>query len=311
MTTFRDTLGNEEIVSLEVTPPHGTSLAGLEPTLRAAQGRADILDLTDNAMAHMKLSAIALGNIIQETHGIEVMINMGMRDRNVLALQSDLLGAHALGLRTVVALKGDRAASGDHPDAHEVFEGNALRLLHIIGELNAGRSLAGVALDGPTAFLAGTVTNPTHEDRAAEAARLGRRAKAGARFALTQPVFALEQLTDFLDACPEPIPLLLVGLLPLKSLKFARFLANKVPGIHIPPTVMARMEQAAGTTAETELGLTLAEELAGAIREAGSPQVAGLHIMSGGGDSMALNLLTRLRPTAATARTASRAAAGK
>ena len=302
MTAFRDKLGTEEVISLEVTPPHGPALAGVEPMLAVARGRADILGLTDNAMAQVKMSAIALGALVQDAHGVEVMVNLGMRDRNRLALQADLLGAHALGLRTIVALKGDTPDVGDQPDAAGVFEGNALLLLKIIRELNAGRDLAGKPLDGPTDLLAGTVTNPTHENRAAEAARLGRRAEAGAAFALTQPVYDLSQLTEYLNGCPARIPLLLVGLLPLKSLKFAKFLATKVPGVHIPPDIVNLMKNAGGRSAETETGLALARDLAEEIRRMAHPAIAGFHIMTAGTDSLALKLLRELRPTGSACR---------
>jgi len=270
----------EFVVAVEVHPPRGFSphkvLAGAE--LLASVG-ADVIDVADSPMARMRMSPWAVCHLIQQQVGIETTLHFPTRGRNLLRVQGDLLAAHALGIRNVFVVMGDPTSIGDYPEAADNYDLVPSGLIKLIKQkFNAGMDLAGTAIGQPTSFFVGCALNLNPKNPAREMKVLRRKIQAGADFALTQPVFDPEKARRFLEAYeaefgPLEIPVL-VGVMPLYSRRHALFLHHEVPGIHIPPEVMRRIEQA-GEDAPQE-GVRIAQELVEAVR----PWAQGVYIMT-------------------------------
>jgi 5,10-methylenetetrahydrofolate reductase len=248
----------------------------------------DFLNITDSALAKMKLSSLAFASIIKQRLGIETVVNLSCRDRNVIALQSDLLGGWALGVRSVVALTGDAVTVGDLPEAKGVFEVNSVGLLNLIATLNGGKDMAGNELKGHPAYTPGVVVNPNVKNPNAEIKRLLRKKEAGAVYALSQPVFDPEQACAFFEAASSVGLDLFVGLLPFKSVQSFEGI-SKVPGIKIPDAVEQKVRSVAPEKVG-ETSLDVAMEVAERVR----PFVRGFHVVSGGSPLLALDLCQRL-----------------
>lgn len=278
---------DKHILCLEINPPRGTEV---EATLARYEGLSgvDFVNITDSALAKMKLSGLNFASIFKQRFGTEPLVNLSCRDRNVIALQSDLLGAWALGVRSIIALTGDAVTVGDLPEAKGVFEVNSIGLLNIIASLNEGKDLAGVALKGGTSYVSGVVVNPNARNASAEIKRLSRKKEAGAVYALSQPVFDPDHARGFFQAAAEVGIDLLVGLLPYKSSKSFEGI-SKVPGIRVPDQIVERVR----STPEEKIA-DLSIEMAMEIAEAVKPYVRGYHVVSGGSPVLALDLCKRL-----------------
>lgn len=248
----------------------------------------DFLNITDSALAKMKLSSLAFASIIKQRLGIETVVNLSCRDRNVIALQSDLLGGWALGVRSIVALTGDAVTVGDLPEAKGVFEVNSVGLLNLIATLNGGKDMAGNELKGHPAYTPGVVVNPNVKNPNAEIKRLLRKKEAGAVYALSQPVFDPEQACAFFEAASSVGLDLFVGLLPFKSVQSFEGI-SKVPGIKIPDGVAQKVRSVAPEKVG-ETSLDVAMEVAERVK----PFVRGFHVVSGGSPLLALDLCQRL-----------------
>lgn len=248
----------------------------------------DFVNVTDSALAKMKFSSLAFASIIKSRLGLEPVVNLSCRDRNVIALQSDLLGAWALGVRSIVALTGDAVTVGDLPEAKGVFEVNSVGLLNLVSTLNSGKDLAGNELKGHPSYTAGVVVNPNVKNPNAEIKRLARKKEAGAVYALSQPVFDPEQAAAFFEAASSVGIDLFVGLLPFKSVQSFEGIA-KVPGIKIPDAVVEKVRSVApDKVGETSL------EVAMQVAERVKPFVRGFHVVSGGSPLLALDLCKRV-----------------
>ena len=226
-------------------PRARTASAAIEGARLLKAGGVDAVNVTDNPMARLRMSSIAVAALIQRETGLDAVVQITTRDRNVLGLQSDLLGAAGLGVKAILCLGGDPLKIGDYPQAKQVSEVDVLGLLRIAKGLNAGADLAGNAIGAPTRFAIACAANPAAADQEVEFSKLRAKIEAGATFAQTQPVYDLEALERFL-ARPEAraIPIL-VGLIPLLSLKQTLFFANEVPGIVVPAAIQERMRRAA------------------------------------------------------------------
>lgn len=263
------------LVTVELVPPKGIQVQAL--TERASRCKAmgvDAINVPDGPRAMARLSALATAVILEREVGIETLLHYACRDRNLLGMQSDLLGAASLGLRNVLAVTGDPPKLGPYPHATAVFDVDAIGLVNMISRLNSGLDLGGNSIGGPTAFSVGVGANPVAVDLEREYARFRWKVEAGAQWAITQPVFDPDSLFRFLDfAQPFGVPVL-AGIWPLKSLRNAQFMANEVPGVFLPPGILARMER--WTQAEDQLkeGLAIAQELIAAV----SPRVQGLQL---------------------------------
>lgn len=275
------------LLCVEINPPRGTDVSAVIDRYASVKG-IDFVNITDNALAKMKLSGLAFASVIKSRLGLEPLVNLSCRDRNVLGLQSELLGAWVLGVRSVVALTGDAVTVGDMPEAKGVFEVNSIGLLNIVSTLNGGKDLAGAELKGYPAYLPGVVVNPNARNINAEIKRLVRKREAGAAYALSQPVFDAEQAKTFFQAAAEVGIDLFVGLLPFKTHHSFEGIA-KVPGIRFPDAVAERVRGAAPEKV-AELSLEVALEVA----ESAKPFVRGFHVVSGGSPLLALDLCKKI-----------------
>jgi 5,10-methylenetetrahydrofolate reductase len=275
------------LLCVEINPPRGTDIEAVIQRYATVQG-IDFVNITDSALAKMKFSSLAFASIIKQRLGLEPLVNLSCRDRNVIALQSELLGAWALGVRSIIALTGDAMTVGDLPDAKGVFEVNSIGLLNLVGSLNGGKDLAGAELKGHPSYTCGVVVNPNARNSAAEIKRLARKKDAGAVYALSQPVFDPEQAHSFFKAAAEVGIDMFVGLLPFKSVQSFEGIA-KVPGIRIPDSVVERVKSVpAEQVAETSMDVALQ------VAEASAPFVRGFHVISGGTPLLGLDLCKRV-----------------
>jgi 5,10-methylenetetrahydrofolate reductase len=281
-----------QLVCLEVNPPKGTDIEPVLARYRGVHG-VDLFNVTDSALAKMRMSGLMFAALCKERLGIEPVVNLSCRDRNLIGLQSDLLGAWALGIRSVVALTGDAVTVGDLPDAKGVFEVNSIGLLGVIHTLNQGRDLAGSNLKGCSHFVPGVVFNPNVKNPGAEIRRLQKKKDAGAVYGLSQPVFDAGLAEQFFKAAETVGLELFVGVLPFKSRKTMDGIV-KVPGIKIPQSAIERVESVpeAGVS---EVSIQMALEVCQRCR----PYVRGYHVISGGTPLLAIELCTRIAGDAA------------
>jgi len=279
----------EFVISVELDPPRGSNPAkALQGAARLREAGVDVINIGDNVMARVRMSALGLALLIQQQIGLETIIHFSPRDRNLMAVQSDLLGAHALGIRHVLAVTGDQLRASTNPRVTAVWDVDSIGLIGILKRMNQGVDYAGTSIGRPTAFLVGCSVGPEGpRPIEEELERLKRKLDAGADFIMTQPLFTLEQLERFLDrAGPLPVPLIL-GVVPLESYRQAELLHHEVPGFRVPEEIRERMRRA-GDHAAAE-GLAIADEFI----EQARPLVAGIYIMTSYGRYDAAIALTR------------------
>ncbi len=252
----------EFVVSVELDPPKGLNPTKiLEGAALLQKAGVDCINIADSPMARVRMSCIALARLIQDHLGIETIIHLTTRDRNLMALQSELLGAHALGIRNILALTGDPQRVGDYPNTTGVWDVDSVGLMRIIRSMNEGHDAAGSSIGAKASFHIGCALNlnMTDDETDREIEKYQSKIEAGAHFIMTQPIYELAPLERFLNrAGKPPIPLLL-GCIPLHSSRHAEYLHNEVPGITIPDDVRARM-RTAGERGHEE-GLRLAQGL--------------------------------------------------
>jgi homocysteine S-methyltransferase len=241
----RKVKAREFIISVEVDPPRG-----LNPN-KMLQGAAllrdvgvDCVDVGDSPMARVRMSCIAFAALCQQRVGVETLIHFTTRDRNLMALQSELLGAHALGIRNVIALTGDPPQMGSYPSATGVWDVKSPGFIRIIKQLNQGVDWAGNSIGRPTNFLVACAVNPMAEDLEFELDWYHQKVEAGADFAITQPLYNLEQLDRFFSRVPHPAIPTVVEIMPLQSFRHAEFCHNELAGVVIPDEHLARMKEA-------------------------------------------------------------------
>lgn len=257
-----------QFVTVEVTPPKDTNYRTLIEKLRplVAAGITAI-DVTDNPMASMHMSAIAFAHLVKEELGIATILHLTCRDLNLLGMHSALLGAAALGIDGILALTGDPASAGDYPGATSVFDVTSDGLAKIISSLNCGVDYVGKEIGQPTNFAIGAAFNPLASDMEKELGRLAKKREAGADFLMTQPVFDIEALKSAATLLPyDWRPPILVGILPLRSARHAEFLHNEVPGITVPDHIRQELASADQETAK-KIGTRYARGIYLAARE--------------------------------------------
>ncbi len=250
------------VVSVELDPPRGISTRKvLEGARLMAQRGVDAVNIADSPMARIRMSAPALAFQVHSHYPrLEIILHFTTRDRNLMGLQSDLLGCHALGVHNILCLTGDPPSLGDYPNATAVYDTDSMGLIRIVRQMNEGTDLAGNSIGASTGFAVGCGVNPTAEDLDVELDRFRRKLDAGAQFVMTQPVYELEAWERFLDRLGGHSGLpILIGILPLQSFRHAEFLHNEVPGIQVPDWIRARMYEA-GNEGQ-RVGIELAREL--------------------------------------------------
>jgi homocysteine S-methyltransferase len=262
------------VVSVELDPPRGINPAKmLAGAALLKDAGVDVMNVADSPMARVRMSCLAAARLVQETTGVETIIHFTTRDRNLMALQSELVGAHATGIRNVLALTGDPPSLGDYPNATGVWDVDAIGLIAILKRLNEGRDYAGTSIGRRASFFVGCAVNPTASDVPKELDRFQRKLDAGADFVMSQPLYDMDTLECFLDRVGTiPIPMLL-GIMPVQSYKHAEFLHNEVPGIVIPPGLLERMRRA-GEAGIAE-GIAQAQEFVAKAK----PLVQGVYFM--------------------------------
>jgi len=262
-------------VTVEVDLPRGNDVGRVVEAARRLKERGvDAIDISDGARARLRMHPVAAARIVQEEAGIEVVSHLSCRDRNIIGLQADLLGAAALGVKNILAVTGDPAQIGDYPEATSVFDTDSVGLVHVLSRMNRGEDLAGNPVGKPPGFLIGASFNPTAGDLDSEVEKLWRKVEAGAHAFWTQPVFEIEALERALERIGDPGVCILLGLMPLRSARQAEFLHHEVPGIYIPRHVRERLAELSPEDAP-KYGVEVAQNLLVAAQ----PLVGGAYIM--------------------------------
>jgi homocysteine S-methyltransferase len=267
----------EFVVSVQLDPPLGANNQALLESARvlAEHERVHLVDVNDNPRARARMSGVMASVAIERACGIETIPHLTPRDMAIAGLESLLLGAHAEGVRNMLAVTGDPPEEGDYPGARGVYELEAIGLTRLIAGLNRGEDYHGRSIDAPTSFFIGVAVNPSADDLDTELDRFEKKLAAGAQFAMTQVLFDLTFLDAFLahHGGRSPIPLL-VGIWPLRSHQLAVRIHNEVPGIVVPEPVQEKL-RAAGAGA-AEVGLEHARTLIEEARE----KAAGVYLVA-------------------------------
>ncbi len=263
---LRDKFGKVFVVTAELDPPRGPDpTATLEEAL-AVRGFVDAVNISDSPQANLRMSPLVAARLVQEKTGLEVIAHFTCRDRNILGLQSELLGAHALGVQNILALRGDPPERGDHPSAQGVFELDAVGLTKAVTALNGGHSLAGRELGSNTDFAIAVAANPGANDLEIERERFAEKVLAGAHFAQTQPVFDAKTAEDFLRVVDPKIPVLF-GVLPIRNLEMAERVSKWT---HVPDALKEDL-----AVRGRKAGIEWAQRVVKDLRGLG---VAGVHL---------------------------------
>jgi methionine synthase / methylenetetrahydrofolate reductase(NADPH) len=269
----------ELVTTVEIVPPKGITpdrmLAGVR-LLKAAGVNA--VNVPDGPRAQMRMGVLPTATLVEQIVGIETVVHYCCRDRNLLGMLSDLLGAHALGLRNLLLITGDPPKMGPYPEATAVFDIDSIGLTNLVSRLNRGLDPGGNPIGEPTSFTIGVGVNPGAQDVEHELKRFYWKVEAGAEYAITQPVFDPDQLLGFIEELRKRgiwIPIV-AGIWPLVSARNAEFMANEVPGVVVPPEIVARMQRASEKSREHALheGIAIAREMFDRVR----PHVQGLQV---------------------------------
>ena len=267
----------EKVTSVEITPPRSIDLTPmLEKCQQCHEAGIDAINIPDGPRASARISPMVAALAVEREVGIETVLHYCCRDRNLIGMQSDLLGGYAGGLRNYLIVTGDPPKLGDYPDSTAVFDVDAVGLTQVVTNLNHGVDVGGNPINPPTGILIGVGANPCAVEPARELQHYLNKIKSGAEYAITQPVFDADALLRFLDAAEEKgasIPVI-AGVWPLVSYRNALFLKNEVPGVEVPDALLERMSQAKTKEQGRALGIEIARE----IRDRISDRVAGFQV---------------------------------
>jgi methylenetetrahydrofolate reductase (NADH) len=267
-------------VTAEVGPPKSSEGEVIRKKGELLRGAADAFNVTDNQTAIVRMSSIAASRILVEM-GLEPIIQMTCRDRNRIAMQSDLLGAQALGIQNVLALSGDHMIGGNHPQARKVYDLDSVNLVGMIRGMNEGRFECGEELKPPVKYFIGAVENPFAPPYEFRPYRLHKKVEAGAQFIQTQMIFNVPRFKEFMekvcDLGVDKHAFILAGVGPLKSPGMARYMRDNVAGCEVPDEYVKRMEKTPKDKWRSE-GISICVEIIEQMKEI--PGVAGVHIMS-------------------------------
>jgi 5,10-methylenetetrahydrofolate reductase len=273
---FREALSSGKfLITAEVGPVKGTETDGLLEDAELIKAKVDAVNVTDLQSSVMRLGSMAVCHLLTD-HGIDPIFQMTCRDRNRLALQSDLLSAWVLGIRNVLALTGDHPALGDHPGAMPVFDLDSVGLLRAISKLNEGFDMAGNQLKGAPNFLSGAVVNPGADNEAAlemQIIKMEKKIEAGARFFQTQGIFDLDVFERFMKRVQGFKVPVMGGVILLKSAGMARFMNKNVAGVSVPDPLIKEMEE---TKDKAKTSVKIAAQLARGLKDL----CQGVHIMA-------------------------------
>jgi 5,10-methylenetetrahydrofolate reductase len=264
---------NKFVVTVELDPPKTLNIDKILREVSCDNFRqvVDVVNITDCPLAKLRMSPIALSHIIQEKIGLEAIFHITCRDRNLLGLQAELLGASALGVKNILALTGDPPDMGDYVMATGVYDVDSVGLVKMVNKLNNGYEYGGNEREGKTDFFIGIAVNPTAQDLTKEIKRFEEKVLAGANFIQTQPIYDIERLERFLKLTAHIKIPKIIGIMPLKSYKMVEYLNNNLPGIFVPPGVKERM-----MGKDVEEGVKISRKLISEISK--FKEVAGIHI---------------------------------
>jgi methionine synthase I (cobalamin-dependent)/5,10-methylenetetrahydrofolate reductase len=258
------------LVTVELDPPRGHNIEKLVQGAKLLRERGvEIVDINDGSLGRIRMSVLPTAILIRDGTGLDVNMHFTCRDRNLMGIQADILGAHAMDIRNILAMTGDPPRAGDYVNATAVFDVDAIGLIRILTAMNRGQDATGNSIGEPTGFCVGAALNPGASEPAQEMERFLAKVEAGARWVQTQPVYDLEVLERFFARTRPPIPVV-VGILPLHSTRHAEFLHNEVPGISVPAMARARMRDAGehGLRAGIEMAQALLADVRGRYRGA-------------------------------------------
>lgn len=273
----RKLAAGEFVTTIEITPPKGPNPDAMIASVQTIKDAGvDAVNVPDGPRAQNRMGAIAVSVLLQQRVGIETVLHYCCRDRNLLGMHSDLLGCAALGLRNLLLITGDPPKMGPYPEATAVFDIDSIGLTNMVNLMNRGLDLGGNPFGEPTTFTIGVGVNPGHLDLEHELRRLDWKVKAGAEYAITQPVFDVRQLEQFLSRIEHLHLPIVAGIWPLLSYRNAQFMNNEVPGVSVPDDVMERMRIASEKSKEHALreGVTIARETLQRVRD----RVAGVQV---------------------------------
>jgi homocysteine S-methyltransferase len=280
------------VYCIELTPPKGTNVAKLiENAKLCSEYNIDAVNIPDGPRASARLSPLVSAVKIQQAANIETILHVCCRDKNIIGLQSDLLGIDAMGIKNVLLITGDPPKLGEYPDATAVFDLDSIALTRVVQNLNRGLDIAGNTLPEPLSLTVGVGANPAASELHREIDRFRQKAKAGAEYAITQPVFDVEMFYAFqatVEECGIP---LIAGIWPFTNYKNAEFMANEVPGVVVPQKLLDRMSKAKTQQDGRKIGIEIAREMIEQL----APHVAGFAVSAPFGNvKIALAALTRI-----------------
>ncbi|GIW55214.1 MAG: methylenetetrahydrofolate reductase [Nitrospiraceae bacterium] len=261
-------------VTIEYNPPKGTNISALLESAKGLVGRVHGVNVTDNTAAVMRAGSLPVCRLLYEM-GHDPVMQMTCRDRNRLAMQSDLLGAHLLGIRNVLCLTGDYPTVGDHKEAKPVYDLDSVQVMQLVQGLNNGRDMAGNKLDGATDFTIGAAVTPEADPIGPMLVKFETKVRAGAQFFQTQAIYHPEQFASFMRSVRHVKVKVLAGILLLRSAKMAEFMNANIPGISVPDDMIAEL-RAAGDKHALDAGVEIAVRTIKAVR----PHCDGVHLMA-------------------------------
>ncbi len=252
----------QKVLTVEITPPRGVDIqVTLEKAQRCSEAGIDAINVPDGPRASSRLSPMVTCLKIQQNCDIEAVLHFCCRDRNLIGMQSDLLGAHVMGLRNILVITGDPPKIGEYPDATGVFDMDSIALTSVIKNLNRGIDIAGKALSSQLSLTIGVGVNPVAAEPDREVDRFQQKVRAGAQYAITQPVFDVDMLKRFLEKIDSFRIPVIAGIWPFTSYKNAEFLANEVPGVVVPDKLLERMSSAKTKEQSKAVGIEIAREM--------------------------------------------------
>ena len=276
-TPFGDAVGKRFVTTVELDIPRGLDMSSvLEGARYLKEHGIDAVNISDGARARLRMSPVAISRLVHDETGMECITHLACRDRNMVGLQSEVLGAHSLGVRNILAVTGDPTHIGDFPAATSVYDVDSIGLVRALGRMNSGLDLMGNPLGQHTNFTIACAVNPAADDLEREVDRFAAKAEQGAHVAFSQPIFDPDVLDRFLERIKEIDIRFLLGIIPLRTIRHAEFLHFEVPGMMIPDWVRDRMREA-GSDREraTEIGIDLAVDMLSAVRD----RVDGVYLM--------------------------------
>ncbi len=288
--SFREALESGKfVVTAEVGPPKGTDIEEMIHHIELLKGKVDAINFTDNQSAVMRMNSLAGCKIALE-HGVEPILQMTCRDRNRIGLQSDLLGAYALGVRNLLCMTGDHVSAGDHKGAKPVYDVESVQLLQIVDSLNNGTDMSGNDLQGKGDFFQGAVVTPEANPLEPQLIKFEKKVRAGARFFQTQAVYDIEKFKEFMQYAGKFSVKVMAGLVVLKGAGMAKFLNNYVPGIVVPQELIDELKEA-GKEKALDTGLSICARHIRQLKEEGICD--GVHIMAIGMEDRVPDIMER------------------